>query len=277
VSGLRSFSVQNSLHRHSLNITEITLRGTFDVVMRKTPSNESFTLNVRAKLETYSGWGVSVSDDPDPVFSFTAPAAIETSTGSNGDKSWETTRTQHDVFGVRDALFRVDDVAEALAFFRTYGPLRLDKLLGHQAGTVKLSQVRFLRDIREKFLLQRSTTEDFQRAGLKEDALSSLATIFDIEANISPLVSLIREREIVVGIIRCKDINDASQAAVYLDRLSGYGWNTCKECEKLYKRLSKHKRKYCSPQCLSYSTTQAKLNPGESPAERRKRIRRKKT
>jgi len=241
--------------------------------MYKIPSKPNCTLELEATLEAYVGWEVSVTDDPDPIFSFTPPAIVRT-IDSDGRRRWKRSTAVHSVFAVRDALLRVDDTSAALTLFKMYGPLRLIGINPPQANDVSLSEVRDLRARRGEFLLWGSTRKDFRRTGLQGADLSTMANIADAEAGTAPAVNLIARGDFLIGVIRSGDIQEASRIAVYLDRLSGHGWAKCEECAQPYKKTSKHKRKYCSPQCLSYATTQTNLKPGVPPARRRKTTRR---
>jgi hypothetical protein len=241
--------------------------------MRSIPSTTSYTFAIEATLLSHVGWGVSVTNDPDPIFTFTPPQIVKTRR-SDGGKSWKRPTARHSVFAVRDALFKVDDVSSALALFNAYGPLRRHKSHSLEADNVSLSQIRLLRDWRRELLLRGSTRNDFRQGDHKGVDLSTVVTIVDAEAYESPAVRLEARRDGFIGVTESDDIREASRIAVYLDRLSGYGWAECEECRQPYKKTSKHKRKYCSPQCLSYVTTQTNLKPGVPPARRRKTTRR---
>jgi hypothetical protein len=238
--------------------------------MSKKPSNKRVQLEVRATLETFSGWRVSVEGEENPVFSIECPPVIRTETC--GTKSWSCPSVGYDVFAVRDALFRVDDTSEALAFLQTYGPLRSWR---QSPNRVSLSDIRFLRDLRKEFLVSGSTKRDFRRNGVSPGGLGTIAAIFDCDALRPVTVHFIREGDVVVGVIHCSDVEEATQTAVYLDRRIGYDWQRCDECQIPFERQNRHKKKFCSPKCQSYASTMRQLHPEMSEGQRRRKKRRK--
>jgi len=54
-----------------------------------------------------------------------------------------------------------------------------------------------------------------------------------------------------VVIVRCKDIQEAMRASVFLDRLDGFPWRRCarEDCGQVFKLESKRARLYCSTDC----------------------------
>ena len=59
--------------------------------------------------------------------------------------------------------------------------------------------------------------------------------------------------EPIFGQLLCHEIQDALRATILLDWMEGREWPKCadKECQKRFKRTSKHPMIYCSPRCSS--------------------------
>jgi hypothetical protein len=59
-----------------------------------------------------------------------------------------------------------------------------------------------------------------------------------------------------VGVLHAEDVVTAMLATIYVDRLSGKKFGFCvrPDCRKYFEVTSKHKRKYCTPDCAHLQT-----------------------
>ena len=187
---------------------------------------------------------MAMSEDADPLFSF-AWRRIET-VDKDGTKSWSLRETSINVFEIREALFSVKDATQAIAFFQAYGPWQIKEHLSTESNPIRLSglirQRDFYRDAllsREIWSIHKASTNDQMRTLLQDWYLWQPL----------PMEMVFRQPPAVV--IRCKDIQDAMRASVFLDRLDGFPWRRCarEDCGKVFKLESKRARLYCSTDC----------------------------
>lgn len=207
-------------------------------------SNRIFSVPIIPYLDTRGGWDVALSDEPDPLFTFSW-RAIEV-VNQDGSKSWSLRQTNINVFEIREALFSVNDASQATAFFQAYGPWQIKEYLGLESNPFRLSGLLRQRDFYRDALLSReirnsgkASTTDEMRALLQDWYLWQPLPMEMVFHN-PPAV-----------IVRCKDIQDAMRASVFLDRLDGFTWRRCarEDCGKIFKLESKRARIYCSTDC----------------------------
>lgn len=208
-------------------------------------SNRFYSLPVSPYLETRSGWRVHVTEDADPVFSFSA--RIPQPKHEGGTKSWSLDPTQFNVFEVREALFAVQTPADAVQFFEAFGPWQIKQHLGTEAGDIRFSEVLRQRDFFRDALLMREPWSSSRAPVRDEQMRAALEDYFLWQ----PLVMEMVFHQPPVVVVRCWDIRDALRTSVFLDRLDGSPWRRCarKDCGKLFKLESKRARMYCSTDC----------------------------
>lgn len=237
-------------------------------------SKRIYSLPVVPYLETRGGWRVQVTEDADPVFSFSArlPQAKE----EGGTKSWSLEPTNFNVFEMREALFAVQTPGDALRFFEVFGPWQIKQHLGTEAGSIRFSGVIRQRDFYQDALLSR---EIWGNSRMESGDAQTRAAIEDYYLW-QPLPMEMVFQQPPAVIVRCKDIQEAMRTSVFLDRLDGFPWRRCarEDCGKVYKLESKRARMYCSTDCAhlqsvrSYNERKraeaAKAKPGTKGAKR---------
>jgi hypothetical protein len=212
-------------------------------------SKRVYALPIVSFLETRSGWGVSMSNDEDPLFTFCWNWHHMEDMNADGSKdrnSWQT--IQFNLFEIRGALFAINDPAEALTFFETYGPWQINEHLEARASAIRFSALSSRRD----FFLNALLTREIPSVR-HDSADERLRTQFEDRYLWQPLPMEMVFRNPTAAVIRCKDIQDAVRASVFLDRLDGFPWRRCarEDCGKFFKLESKHAKLFCGTDCAN--------------------------
>ncbi len=207
-------------------------------------SKKVYSLPVFSYLETRGGWEVAMSEDADPLFSF-AWTRVET-VDKDGTKSWSLRETSINVFEIREELFSVKNATQAVAFFQAFGPWQIKEHLSTESNSIRLSGLIRQRDFYRDALLSREIWS-VRKASTNEGIRTLLQDWYLWQP--LPMEMVFRQPPAVV--IRCKDIQDAMRASVFLDRLDGFPWRRCarEDCGKVFKLESKHARIYCCTDC----------------------------
>lgn len=208
-------------------------------------SKRIYTIEVIPILEAHREWGVSASDDVDPLISFSMgpPKRIE--------RDGRTVFVREEpllpsAFEVRDAFFAITDLNQALAFFRKYGPWAIKDAKTQETTPISLSalqrQKSFFTDAllsREIWSVTKATDPDELRTALEDLYLWQNLPM-----------------ELVFGhaqaaLVRCKDVQEALRASVFLDRFDREPLKRCArpDCGKFFKPGNKQAKLYCSTQC----------------------------
>lgn len=209
-------------------------------------SKRFYSLPVVPYLETRGGWRVQMSGDADPIFSFSARRPQPKEEG--GVKSWSLDPTQFNVFEIRESLFAVRTPADALRFFETFGPWQIERHFGTEAREIRFSGVVRQRDFYLDALLTRDPWDGGPRRGTTDEELGAVMQDWYLW---QPLAMEMVFQQPPAVVVRCKDIQDAARASVFLDRLDGSPWRRCarEDCGKAFKLESKRARLYCSTDC----------------------------
>ncbi len=185
---------------------------------------------------------------------------------------------------MREQFFGIENPEDALAFLRNFGLWRFSRFDGDDSSNlfpigwttdferdplpVTFNELMYQRDFFESALslgpsewerLTRKTacprpgSEDQDDAELR--AASELAYLFGGTLS-GPKISLGLTPESlypqpVFGRITCREIQDTLRATILLDWMEGREWPECAECQKRFKRTSKHPMIYCGPRCSS--------------------------
>jgi hypothetical protein len=216
----------------------------FDMNKTNFMSKRVYSLPVMPYLETRGGWEVSLSDESDPLFTFSwrRVEIVE----KDGSKSWSLNQTSFNVFEIREALFSVKDAAQAMAFFQAYGPWQIKEHLSTESNPIRLSGVLSQRDFYRDALLSREVWS--VRKASTNDEMRTLMQDWYLWQPL-PMEMVFHQPPAVI--VRCKDIQDAMRASVFLDRLDGFPWRRCarEDCGRVFKLESKRARLYCSTDC----------------------------
>ena len=210
-------------------------------------SKRTISFSVEAFIETRDEWRVTVSGDPDPVFSFhLVPAKAITTTQGSG---WEIAPWRHlDAFQVRDRLLEINGVDDAKRFFEAFGPWRLDKIHGCNAPPISYSTV----------LQRKAFFEDaLQRRCMGSPEGKDTDSVVAWTVSSSPFWPL--EVTLLLGEsagceARCKDCGDAVRAAVFLSAMEGLTWFPCARtgCKRIWEQVDKRRKRFCSEACAHH-------------------------
>jgi hypothetical protein len=218
----------------------------FDMNKTNIMSKRFYSLPVVPYLETRGGWRVQMTEDADTIFSFSARPPQPKEEG--GAKSWSMDPTQFNVFEIREALFVVRSPEDALRFFETFGPWQIKEHFGTEAREMRFSSVLKQRDFYLDALLTRDPWGGGSRRGTSDQEIRAALQDWYLWQPL-PMEMVFQQPPSVV--VRCKDIQDAVRASVFLDRLDGSPWRRCarEDCGKVFKLESKRARMYCSTDC----------------------------
>jgi hypothetical protein len=216
----------------------------FDMNKTNFMSNRVYSLPILPYLDTRGGWDVALSDEADPLFTLSW-RAVEV-VDAKGSKSWSLRQTNINVFEIREALFSVKDAVQATAFFRAYGPWQIKEHLSLESNPIRLSGLIRQRDFYRDALLSREIWA-VQKGSTNEE----IRTVMQDWYLWQPLPMEMVFHQPPAVIVRCKDIQDAMRASVFLDRLDGFPWRRCarEDCGRVFKLESKRARIYCSTDC----------------------------
>lgn len=238
-------------------------------------SKRIYALPVLPYLDTRSGWIVGMTDEADPLFSFSAPPP-QIRVEEDGTKSGSYGRTSEDAFAVREALFGVRSIQDALIFFEAYGPWQIDTHLGMGAATLRFSSLIQTRDFFQAALLSREIGSP-PKGSTAEQMRDSIQNFYLWQ----PLRMELHFRQPPGAIVRCKDVEEATRASIFLDRMDGLPWRLCarKDCGKVFKPKSKRVQLYCDPDCAHLQSVRSynERKRIEAAKKKNKTLRRRRT
>lgn len=232
-------------------------RYTFGYDMKKTNnmSQTKMTIPVIAALDTRAVWVVTMSEGPDPEFTC---RAVRTPKDEMAGERWEFKTA--DAFEVRNRVFALQTPEDALELFRACGPWQVKDRYALEGEPIRFSQIERLRGFYEDALLRRSLKET---GDVAEDMRSFyLWQPLPIELQFGTGRAL----------VRCKDIEAALRASVFLDRQQGFPWKRCRrsDCGRIFKNESKRERLYCGTDCAHLESSRNYQRRRASAAKSRK-------
>jgi len=201
-----------------------------------------FSIRINPFLHGFSDWSVAMTDDDDPLFSFSLAPVVPSEDGGI-----RVGTMHHDVFLVRDSFFAIrGDAANALKFFETFGPWRVEKKFANSAEPVSLSAVVAQVAFYEEALLADSTDDVYRRYNFAQ--MADFLKDFTLR---QPLEMELLFTQPLSGRIVCKDVEHAVLVSVFLERLDGLPLRRCARegCEAVFKLTSKHDKRYCTVAC----------------------------
>ena len=206
-------------------------------------SHKLYSLPVVPYLETRSGWEPSMTEEADPVFSFSHRPVRA---GSESGLKLPLDRLKVDAFEVRDALFAIENAGQARAFFQAYGPWQIKQRLSNEAGTIRMSGLLRQMDFFQDALLTQKI--DTGQLAIGDEAINKAFEDFYLWQPL-PMEMVFQQTPFVV--VPCKDIQDALRASVFLDKVEGFPLRRCvrEGCGKVFRLEHKHTKVYCSPVC----------------------------
>jgi hypothetical protein len=209
-------------------------------------SKDVYVMPIHPALETRREWEAKLNEEPDPAISFVfrnQPAELD----QEGWVRWHAPPfRQEEAFELREEFFSIKTPDDALRFYQRYGPHQIQKHLDLVARPVKFSDVLRTRDFYIHALFERSI--DNLRQNYVGDSLEDGLQNIYLWQNLS--IELVF-RQPMSAIVRCKDVEDALRATVFLDRLRGMPWKRCarEDCGKPFEVSSKRMKLYCSTEC----------------------------
>jgi len=194
------------------------------------PSRRHFSLPVYSALSTRAPWRISVSNDPDPIFSTRLIVRTEQE-GNTTHYRWDD--VAEDVFDLRRRVFDVTTIEDAKKLFEECGPWQVEKVGDVEGKPVRFSAVIRSRDFFKHALLERSI-DNRARTYEGGEVAEAFENVYLWQA--LPMDLLFTDP--VTARVVCKDIQDAVRASVFLDRLEGFRWKRCKrqDCGQGYSR-----------------------------------------
>lgn len=197
-------------------------------------------LPVVALLSTYRDWKVEMSDDTDPVFTFSLRFRMLRGENDTRFPSIMDKR-EVDAHEVRQRLFAVKTPEQALVFFRRFGPWQVNgELWAKQADPVSFSQLTAQSRGWQEALVTKDPTHNLSFSGVE-----------------------FREQ---VWLVACKDVMACVRSTVILDRASNWRWCARKDCTAPPFECGNHRRKYHDDSCLE---VQGKRNQRAKQRKRR--------
>lgn len=211
----------------------------------KKTSKNNYSLPIYPLLETRDEWRAFLIREDDPVISFELAAWVKIEEPDGTRYQGSPSRVK-DAFDLRQSFFEIRTAEDAIAFFQEFGPYQLKNHLGNVTQSVKLSQILSRAEFFRNALFQRSTEKiggHFSGSSLQE----GLENIY-LWQNLPIELAF---RQPMSAVVRCKDVEDALRATVFLDRLRGMPWKQCArvDCGKPFEVKGKRVKLYCSDRC----------------------------
>jgi hypothetical protein len=244
----------------------------------------TFKIDLDCSLLT-GPWLVEMGEGDDPLFTFKHDgpkgyqglAAFE-AMSPEAQAKFLASPNVFDPWLVRERFFRINNPADALAFFREYGVWRFSRS-DDDVPSLRFPQswargreedepfpIRF-----SELIYQRNYFEDalnckpadwLKRASISTGDLGhDAAVVWEVMYLYGPSggyfdMSIMNFQGSIFpgpfkGSIECYEIQDALRATVLLDWMEGREWPRCKACRRVFKRTSKHPQYYCCPACAS--------------------------
>lgn len=209
-------------------------------------SKIAYTLPITPFLKTFEEWRAFADDENGGTISFElAPRRkIELPDGTVTYKT-EDLRIK-DAFVLRERFFEIKTLHDALAFFQEFGPYQVDSYLGQAAKPVKLKAILHRRDFYSNALLHRSIGNLGRTYSADE--------MREFGENLYlwyPLPMELLFAQPMQAYVKCKDVEEALRASVFLDRLRGLPWQRCarEDCGRPFEIKNRHARLFCTPAC----------------------------
>jgi hypothetical protein len=200
-----------------------------------------FALPIRPLLETAGEWEAFIGDETDPVISFKLSLRRREIVMPDKVRYEREPALIKDAFLLREHFFEVRNAEDALKFFQEYGPFQLAKQWDGTAKPIKLSQAIGRRDFYLDALINSPRT-------FRDDEVGAAIDDLYLWQNL-PLELPFRQP--MHAVVRCKDVEDALRASVFLDRLRAMPWRRCmrEDCGKPFELPRRRAKIYCSPEC----------------------------
>jgi hypothetical protein len=216
--------------------------------------SRTYSMPITPFLDSQFEWETTMGRENDPVFSFTLPPVHRRRIDQGRFK---------EPFAMREQFFAIKDAEEVLSFFREFGPYKLVTV--STAESMTLSSVLRKRDFYEDALLRplecgRVYSGDSIREGLEDMYLWQ------------NLPMELTFRQPMQAQVRCKDIEEALRATVFLDRLRALPWQRCmrSDCGKPFEATSKRAKMYCSPACAHLQSVRSYNERQRQPTTKKK-------
>lgn len=223
-----------------------------------------YSLPIYSALRTRAPWRVSVSDEPDPIF--TTKLIVRTGKdGTTTNYRWDD--VAEDVFDLRRRVFDVAAIEDVKKLLEECGPWQVKSRDDVEGIPVRFSAVIQRRDFFKHALLERSI--DNTARTYEGDQIAEAFENFYLW---HPLPMELLFRDPPTARVACKDIEDSLRASVFLDRLDGFRWKRCKrqDCGQVFELKSKHDRVYCSASCARLQAARDHIKRGKQAEASRK-------
>jgi hypothetical protein len=209
-------------------------------------SKSIYSLPIHPVLETAGGWQAFLGHEANPVISFKLGPMQQQTIEPDGIRYQRVPDRVEEAFELREQFFAIQNAKDALQFFERYGPYQLTKQWESTAQPVKLSWILRRRDFYLDALLQRSI-DHMDRTHSGDDVREGLDNFYLLQNLPMELVF----RQPMTALVRCKDVEDARRATVFLDRLRALPWQRCvrQDCGKPFPVKGQRPKLYCSPEC----------------------------
>jgi hypothetical protein len=221
------------------------------------------SLPVVALLSTYPHWKVTMSADPDPVFSFAIePDRVIPREDGSFWGNWLDKR-EADAHEVRRRFFAVKTPEQALAFFRRFGPWQVNGV-----KTPEQASAHFRRfgpwKVNGKLWAKDADPISFSQLIKRRRAWQDALVSKDKGDNLS-FGAEFQERQ-QIWVVACEDVVACVRTTVILDRASRWRWCAREDCTAPPFECGNHGREYHDDACAS---RQRKRNQRDNQRKRR--------
>jgi hypothetical protein len=198
-------------------------------------SKKTYTMSIKAFLESHYEWEVVMQKEDDPVFSFVLPPV-----------------PRHRIdpgrfiepFAMREQFFGIKTAEDVLTFFQEYGPYQLATPLDTTAVSVTLSSVLWHRDFYLDALLRPIESGKVYSGESVGVGLMDMYLWQNLQMELTI-------RQPMQALVPCKDVQDALRASIFLDWQRAMPWRRCmrEDCGMPFEVPSRRAKIYCSQEC----------------------------
>lgn len=214
------------------------------------PRTEKYMLEIAVLLDVQEEWQVSMSEETDPLYSFARTPQVA--------------YRRVDGFETRTEFLSVRSPADALRFFRVYGPFQIladPKTQSRKGPDAKAESIRWSQFQRAQQdlgdALLKDTVPEWLYQFVFQRPLQIDLWFQAIRADDSKRVRAAIGKE-DAAITLCDDVVQALRATIFLTRMTGFKWKHCarRGCPQIFEQT--HKRKiYCDESCAHLEAVKA--------------------
>ena len=192
-----------------------------------------------------------------------SPAMVTFQSVVPGHAQWgEALSFRTDIFAMRDAFMRLQNLSQALEFVRAYGPLEVE---GDVEGLKPSERARSVKGVPFTWERLSEIRDEFKAAFLHpESGMAAPALDFRVRLNVGS--------DSATAPLRCGSVVQALMATAYLRSLKDTVWRECPICGVLFEDKTGRGKVFCTAKCSNINAAReykAKNRPNKTKPNKR--------